>query len=286
MPRVSVVIPCYNHGLYIDKAVDSILNQTFQDVEIIVVDDGSTDPHTVSKLKEYAKPKTTVLHIENQGPSAARNFGIGHTKGEYILLLDADDYFTPTFLEKAIAVLDREPKVGIVACGIQRFGLDSTRYFPRGGGVQSFLAPSGLAGSAMLRKVCWEQAGGYDESMKTSGYEDWNFWIDVTKRGWLVHIIKEYLFYYHWQDGSRRTELNRQRIKSLGHVLRNHRDVFAEYIDTVMLDKDKEVMAMKEQRNFLLSSLEYRLGSALLAPLRFFQKKKSAAGKDDQYREE
>jgi hypothetical protein len=269
---VSIVIPCYNHGKYIDRAVDSILGQTFADVEIIVVNDGSTDQFTVKKLNNYKKAKTKILHTVNQGPSAARNIGISQAKGEYILVLDADDHYHSTFLEKGIAVFEQDHKIGIVACGIQHFGLDSGKKMPKGGDVRAFLAPSGLTGSALLRKVCWEQAGGYDESMKTSGYEDWNFWIDVTKRGWLVHIIEEYLFYYNWQDDSRRTMLNSQRAASLSHVVRNHRDVFGQYVDLVILNKDKEVMAMKGQRDALASSLEYRLGCRLLQPLRFFQK--------------
>ncbi|CAK8724903.1 hypothetical protein KKHLCK_15320 [Candidatus Electrothrix laxa] len=272
MPKISVVIPCYNHGHYIDRAVNSILNQTVDDIEIIVVNDGSTDPFTADKLKKYDKPKTRVLHTVNQGPSAARNFGITQAVGKYILVLDADDYYLPTFLEKGSAVLDQHSNVGIVACGIQHFGLDSGRKMPLGGDVRTFLAPSGLTGSALLRKVCWEQTGGYDETMKTTGYEDWNFWLDVTKREWAVHIIKEYLFYYHWKDESRRTKLNNQRAVSLGQVIRNHRDVFAQYVDLVVLNKDKDVMAMKEQRDILSSSLEYRLGHFLLLPLRFFQR--------------
>ena len=142
---------------------------------------------------------------------------------------------------------------------------------PKGGDVRTFLFPSGLTGSALLRKVCWEQAGGYDETMKVSGYEDWNFWIDITKRGWLVHIIEEYLFFYNWQDDSRRTKLNSQREASLGHVVRNHRDVFGKHVDLVVLYKDNEVLAMKKQRDALASSLEYRLGHRLLLPLRFLQ---------------
>jgi glycosyltransferase involved in cell wall biosynthesis len=272
MPKISVVIPCYNHGECIDKAVDSILGQTFTDVEIIVVNDGSTDKLTVEKLSNYNKSKTKVLHTANQGPSAARNIGISQAKGEYVLVLDADDYYHSTFLEKGVAVLEQKQKIGIVACGIQHFGLDSGKKMPQGGDVRTFLAPSGLTGSALLRKVCWEQAGGYDESMKTSGYEDWNFWLDVTKRGWLVHIIEEYLFYYNWQNCSRRTMLNSQRAASLTHVVRNHRDVFGQHVDIVVLNKDKEVMAMKEQRDALAFSLEYRLGCRLLQPLRFLQR--------------
>ncbi len=76
MPKVSAVIPCYNHGQYIDEAVDSILKQTYQDVEIIVINDGSTDQFTIEKLRVYCKPKTRVIHTENRGPSAARNTGI------------------------------------------------------------------------------------------------------------------------------------------------------------------------------------------------------------------
>ena len=273
MTKISVVIPCYNHGQYIDKAVNSILNQTFADLEIIVVNDGSTDSFTVDKLKTYEKPKTKVLHTANQGPSAARNSGIIRASGEYILVLDADDYYLPTFLEKAITVLEQQPTIGIVACGIQHFGLDTDKRIPQGGGVKSFLTPSGLTGSALMRKVCWEQTNGYDENMTTAGYEDWNFWIDVTKRGWLVYILEEYLFCYNRRSKSRSTESNNQRAASLDQIVLNHFDIFSKNVRDVVLKKDEEVMEMKQQRNSLSSSLEYRLGCHLLTPLRFFQKK-------------
>ncbi|WP_417912911.1 glycosyltransferase family 2 protein [Candidatus Electronema sp. TJ] len=271
MPIVSAVIPCYNHGEYIDRAVDSVLNQTIKDIEIIIVNDGSTDDYSKEKLKNYNKPKTKVLHTDNNGPSAARNIGISHANGMYVLALDADDYFLPTFLEKAVVVFEQQANVGVVACGIQQFGLDSSRKMPRGGDVRSFLTPSGLAGSALLRKICWEQIGGYNESMKTAGYEDWNFWLDITKRGWIVHVIDEYLFCYNWQNGSRRTKLNKQREESLAHVIRNHIDVFGKYVDLVILHKDAEVVAMRKQRDILASSLEYRTGKKILRPIRFLQ---------------
>jgi hypothetical protein len=95
----------------------------------------------------------------------------------------------------------------------------------------------------------------------------------VTKRGWLVHIINEYLFYYNWQNGSRRTKLNKQRKESLSHVIYNHMDVFKEHIDLVILSKDQELTAMKKQRDDLKSSLEYRAGCKLLMPIRYLQGK-------------
>lgn len=85
MPKVSVIIPCYNQGAYVDGAVESVLAQTFRDFEIIVVNDGSTDGATNRLLADYHRPQTRVLRTENRGVAMARNHGIGVATGEYIL---------------------------------------------------------------------------------------------------------------------------------------------------------------------------------------------------------
>jgi len=87
MPKVSVIIPCYNQGQYLDEAVDSVLNQTFEDFEIIIVNDGSTDDFTNNLLVNYHKPKTKVISTQNQGLPSARNNGIKIASGEYICCL-------------------------------------------------------------------------------------------------------------------------------------------------------------------------------------------------------
>ena len=122
MPKVTVVIPCYNQGQYVDKAVESVLNQTYQDFEIIIVNDGSTDAFTNNLLKNYHKPKTRVIHTRNQGLASARNNGIREAKGEYILPLDADDKIGNEYLEEAVMVLDEKPGVGIVYSEAETFG--------------------------------------------------------------------------------------------------------------------------------------------------------------------
>ena len=106
MPKVSVIIPCYNHGEYLDEAVESVLTQTYQNFEIIIVDDGSTDQSTIDLLKVYRKPKTRVIRTDNQGLASARNNGIKEAKGEYILPLDADDKIGKEYLKKAVKILD------------------------------------------------------------------------------------------------------------------------------------------------------------------------------------
>lgn len=274
MPRVSVIIPCYNHGRYIDEAVDSILNQSYQDLEIIIVDDGSTDPFTVQKLKTYPKPKTIVIHIPNQGPSVARNTGIKKAGGDYILTLDADDAFEPSFLEKAVAIVQHQPEVGVVTCGIQHVGVDRKKIIPQGGGVENFLSGNGVLGSAFFRKVCWEDAGGYDESMKNDsmGYEDWNFWIDVTKRGWIVHVIPEFLFYYRIHKVSRRTKAHSNRPQVVRKIVSNHQEVFAKYVEKVIFEKEQKISHLSRLKREALNSWSYRLGSFLLSPARFIKK--------------
>ena len=123
MPKVSVIIPCFNQGLYLDEAVESVLAQTFQDFEILVVDDGSTDEATIKMLKDYARPKTRVIHTDNQGLSMARNNGILEARGDYILPLDADDKIGPGYLEEAVRILDQHRDIGIVYCEAAFFGM-------------------------------------------------------------------------------------------------------------------------------------------------------------------
>lgn len=273
MSKVSVIIPCYNHGHYLDEAVHSILNQTYQDFEIIIVNDGSTDPFTQEKLHNYQKPKTTVLHTPNQGPSAARNTGIKAAQGEYMLTLDADDYFEPTFLEKAVPILDQQPTVGIVGCGVQNFGADRKCDIPRGGDVKNFLAKTAVHADALFRKQCWEQAGGYNEQMKNDsmGYEDWDFWIAVTKHGWTAHIIPEYLLKYRRHRISRRTKANDNRPNVVRQVTQHHREVYQQYVDEVIFEKEQKILKLWRQQETLLNSWSYRLGSGLLSPFRFFK---------------
>ena len=117
-PVITVVIPCHNDGKFIDEAVDSVLCQTFQDFEIIIINDGSTDEFTNELLKTYSKPKTKVFTILNQGPSIARNIAIEKAKGRYILPLDADDRIFPNYLEKAFKIIEANSRWIVLSKGI------------------------------------------------------------------------------------------------------------------------------------------------------------------------
>ena len=110
-PRVTVIVPCHNLGAYLDEAVDSVFAQTFQDFDIIIVDDGSTDEATRRLLEGYDRPRTRVVRTENRGLPAARNVGLRLTSAPYLCALDADDRLAPTCLERSVATLDADPSL-------------------------------------------------------------------------------------------------------------------------------------------------------------------------------
>ena len=124
-PRVSVIIPCYNHGRFLAGAVESVTRQTFTDLEIIVIDDGSTDttPDVVAGL---ADPRIRSRRTANAGVSAARNAGLDLARGEFIAFLDADDSWDPAKLERQVALMDAEPEVTLVFTDLRRYSDDGT----------------------------------------------------------------------------------------------------------------------------------------------------------------
>jgi glycosyltransferase involved in cell wall biosynthesis len=263
MPKVAVVIPCYNDGRYIDDAVDSILHQTYKDLDIIIVNDGSDDKYTARLLSDFIRPKTRVIHVNYRNPGAARNHGIRETDSKYILTLDADDKFEQTFLEKAVRVLDGNRNVGVVTCWVKLFGNWIGQWKPMGGNVRDFLLENNACGSSLFRRVCWEQVCGYDETPE-QGYEDWDFWIKITERGWEVYSIPEYLYFYRKTLKSTYLNARKRHPELVRNIVRNHRQIYEKYIDHIIYEKEKII-------NDLYKSVPYRIGTVIIAiPVIFF----------------
>jgi glycosyltransferase involved in cell wall biosynthesis len=155
-PLVSVVIPCYNYGEYLEDAVASVLAQTLQDFEILVVNDGSTEPKTLEVLNSLPKPKTQVIHQDNKGLPAARNKGIAAARGKYICPLDADDMLGNTYLEKVICLLEAHPDLGFAYSWVRRFGLAHGVWRQPAYNFRSLLINNHISASAVFRKSAWE----------------------------------------------------------------------------------------------------------------------------------
>ena len=231
MPKVSVIIPCYNQGTYLGEAVDSVLAQTFQDFEILVVDDGSTDGETVKILKGSAWPKTRVIRTENQGLSAARNTGIGEAQGSYILPLDADDKIGKGYLEDAVRILDRHPEIGIVYCEAAYFGVKGGRWDLPEYSLDKILNHNVIFCTALFRKADWEVVGGYNVNM-VYGWEDWDFWLSLIHRGLKVYRIPKVYFYYRLREVSMVQGMDAEQIFFMRlHTCLNHRDLYRHMAD-------------------------------------------------------
>ena len=129
-PTVTVVIPCYNLGAYVNEAVQSVLDQTYRDFEILLIDDGSTDPITRHLFASYRRPRTRILRTENQGLARTRNLGIREAAGRYVSFLDADDVLEPTFLERTVPVLEADPSLAFASCWLVGFGESSFLWNP------------------------------------------------------------------------------------------------------------------------------------------------------------
>jgi glycosyltransferase involved in cell wall biosynthesis len=235
---ISVVIPCYNDGQYITETIEKLKQQTVQPIEIIIVNDGSTDNYTLSVLDKLATdPLIQVLHKENGRMSAARNYGVQYAKGDFIAALDADDYFDNHFFEKAIKVFKSEERIAVVTSYIKFFGNTHGHSKPRGGNAYNFLFSNQCPACAMVRKSVWDQIGGYDEQMKL-GYEDWEFYIRITQLGFNVHLIPEYLLYYRQTDKStlkNQTHPNRKQL--IEYILSKHKDWYIKCLADLVNEK-------------------------------------------------
>ena len=119
-PRVSVIIPCFNHGRFLRHAADSVLAQTLADIELIIVDDGSTDD-TPAVLAGLDDRRVRTCRTSNRGVSAARNAGLDMVRGEFVAFLDADDLWEPDKLARQVAIMDAEPDVTLVFTDLRRF---------------------------------------------------------------------------------------------------------------------------------------------------------------------
>ncbi|MCI5223605.1 MAG: glycosyltransferase family 2 protein, partial [Candidatus Electrothrix sp. AR4] len=232
-PKVSVIIPCYNHGQFVDEAIDSVLAQTCHDFEIIVVNDGSTDPLTIKHLRQLNFPKTRVVHTDNQGLSSARNNGIKEARGKYILPLDADDRIGPTYLEQAVHLLDASQNLGIVYCKAQYFGDRNSEWQLPAYSLEEMLLNNVIFCTAFFRRADWKEAGGFDPAM-VYGWEDYDFWLSLIERGRQVKRIPEILFYYRIRsDSMLRSKEKKQKVAILTKIFHKHEGLYTKHIDVL-----------------------------------------------------
>jgi len=210
-PAVSIVVPCYNGGRFLDGLMASLARQTFRDFEVVIVDDGSTDELTLRKLaalqnslqnslqdtvQDSLPHQVRVIRQANHGASAARNTGAREARADLLFMLDCDDTIEPTFLAEVVPALRAAPPdVGVAVAHMRLIGAETgvaRRYFNR----FDLLFTNTLSPGIVIRKDSWRAAGGYDETMR-DGYEDWDFSLRLAEAGYRAIEIAKPLYIYH-----------------------------------------------------------------------------------------
>ncbi|WP_293104420.1 glycosyltransferase, partial [Moorena sp. SIO3I6] len=196
----------YNSMNYLPETVDSVFRQTFTDFEILIVDDGSSDG-VEQWAAELVDSRVKFIAQANQGVSVARNTGIAQAQGEYIALLDSDDLWEPTKLEKQVRCLDDHPKVGLVhswVALVDEHSQPTGRFFiptAEGDVWQQLLECNPITcSSVMARRCCFETTGGFDPNLRSA--EDWDLWIRIAAN-YPFALIKQPLAYYRQLSSSK-----------------------------------------------------------------------------------
>lgn len=199
---ISIVVPCYNQAIYLAECLDSVLDQRYRYWECLIVDDGSPD-NTVEIARRYqAKDdRFHYLRKENGGLSSARNHGIRHAQGEYVLPLDADDRIHPDYLAEAMHIFGQNNSPDVVYCEARMFGGANRRWYLPPFSPERLAKDNIIFCSAVIRKSTLEKVGLYDERL-IYGKEDWDLWIGIYAAGGRFYRINRVLFYYRIKEKS------------------------------------------------------------------------------------
>ncbi len=185
METVSVIIPCYNYGQYLDEAIQSVLDQSVKPHEIIVVSDGAID-NSVEIARKYP---VTIIEKENGGLASARNAGIKAATGTYVMSFDSDDIMRPDCIKEHLKLA--APNT-IVTCGLMAFGAESYTARPRVATIEILLKTNCIYSNSLFPKQAWLDVGGFDESeIMRKGWEDREFWLRCLGAGYQSVVSPE-----------------------------------------------------------------------------------------------
>lgn len=184
-PLVSVIVTSFNYGRFLQEAVDSVLGQTFTDLEVIVVEGGSTDGESRAVAEALRLPRVKVVFQDRPTRVGAnRNLGIAHARGKYVCCLDADDTLKPTYVEKAVFLLERYD-YDVVSCALEFFGARTgVVHVERQPDLRALLQANHVLTAAVFRRAFWQAAGGFrDAAHDMHIHEDWRFWVRLGAYG-------------------------------------------------------------------------------------------------------
>lgn len=242
--RFSIIIPLYNKAPYVEKAIQSVLTQTYEEFELIVIDDGSNDG-SLEKIQKFKSAKVQIVSQENQGVSITRNNGVKLAKYDYIAFLDADDWWESTFLQEMKKVIEKYPNAGIY--GSNYYKVKNNKFIPAKIGVEDSFE-SGVINyfrvysttlwmpltsiSVVIPKEVFVYENGFNSSLKLG--EDFDLWIRIAQKYPVVFINKLLAYYNQDVDVSKRA-VGEKFYKPDEHMLFSDYSTFSNNNDFIFL---------------------------------------------------
>ncbi|MBC7934605.1 MAG: glycosyltransferase [Rhizobacter sp.] len=207
LPKVSIIIPCYNQGHYLQDALSGFVPEN-DEYEIIIINDGST--HSIDELNHFRSKGFTIIDQANAGLASARNTGISHSRGQFIMLLDADNRVEPVFIQAASKILESNTHIAVVYSDAEYFGSKSGRWKVGEFNLQKLMIENYIDACAMVRKSVFKELGGYDTEMKNirSGWEDWEMWLRISFAGKAFSYWPRVGFHYRVNESSMISDIN------------------------------------------------------------------------------
>lgn len=242
MPRVSIIVTCYNLGAYLQEALDSVAAYPDRShYEVILVDDGSTDPATIAMIDGLDPDACTLIRQRNMGLAAARNRAIERARGEYIIPLDADNRLLPAMIRSTIEQLDGDAGAEVVYGDLLRFEEQNLQVKPGPFNFGRLYRSNYIDACAGFRRTLWQRLGGYDEQMRL-GFEDWDLWLRAAVAGARFIYVPELLFHYRVRKGSMLSNTNANKPMLVEYI-------FSKPELRFLKDLRKEHMELLEWRN-------------------------------------
>lgn len=253
-PLVSVIVPCYNQAEYLSETLDSVLGQTYKELECIIVNDGSTDKSEQVAL-DYCGRDVRFKYISqtNQGPSVARNNGILQSLGQFILPLDGDDIIGNTYIEKCINQFESHPQTKLVYCKAQLFGAEQGAWELPDYNYENFIWSNSIFCSAMFRRSDFNETPGYNPNMRY-GLEDWDLWLSLLHEHDIVYQIPEALFFYRKRNGSRDSIAHEHLEEMQRQIVLNHPLIYSKHTQDIIVLKHN-ISILSAERNLLETKL-------------------------------
>lgn len=258
-PLVSIIIPCFNHGAFVTECVDSVLNQTYQNIEIIIVNDGSTDEDTINVLCKIQQPLIQIIHQENTGPGIARNNAIKIAKGKYFVPLDCDDLIEKNTINDCVKILEEKNRVGVVYGNCRYYGNEKKMLKQEPINLIRILNYNTVALCSVIRTEAFLSTGGFDEFLNRKGLEDWDLWLMMLEKNWVFEYINKVHFTIRILKTSRTFQVANKNLEEIkAYIYNKHSATLAQGF----------VSLYHENKN-LKKLIDYKIGNKILKPFRW-----------------